>query len=71
MGFKNDSEGYELRNEFFKGSSSPKDITSFKNEGKKVAVFEGFFDFLSFISFLEHKEVKPFSFCVRSMTITL
>jgi hypothetical protein len=64
LGFKNDSGGYELRNEFFKGSNSPKDITTFKNKGKKVAVFEGFFDFLSFISFLSNKELKPISFCI-------
>jgi hypothetical protein len=62
LGFKNDSGGYELRSEFFKGSNSPKDITAFKNRGKKVAAFEGFFDFLSFISLLGNKEVKDFSF---------
>jgi len=31
---------------------------------QKVGVFEGFFDFLSFISFLSTKELKPFSFCI-------
>lgn len=48
LGFKNDSDGYELRNEHFKSSSMPKDITTFHvPESSKVAVFEGFFDFLS------------------------
>ena len=42
LGFKNDSGGYELRNEFFKGSNSPKDITTIKNKDKKVVVLEGF-----------------------------
>lgn len=64
LGFKNDCDGYELRNEFFKGSSSPKDITTIKNSGGKVAVFEGFFDFLSFISLLTKKEVKESNFCI-------
>ena len=64
LGFKNDSEGYELRNEFFKGSNTPKDVTTFKNKAKKVAVFEGFFDFLSFISLLSKNEIKETSFCV-------
>lgn len=64
LGFKNDSGVYELRNEFFKGSSSPKDITTFKNRGKNVAVFEGYFDFLSFFSLLSNKELKAFSFCI-------
>lgn len=49
IGFKNDSGGYELRNAYFKGSSSPKDITQIKSlSTEKISVFEGFFDFLSF-----------------------
>ncbi len=28
LGFKNDSGGYELRSKYFKGSSSPKDVTT-------------------------------------------
>jgi len=47
LGFKNDAGGYELRNQHFKGSSSPKDITFINNNAKDVAVFEGFFNFLS------------------------
>lgn len=50
LGFRNDSGGYELRNGIFPTplSSSPKDITTFDTgERKIVAVFEGFFDFLS------------------------
>jgi hypothetical protein len=48
IGFKNNAGGYELRNEFFKGSSSPKDVSYFDNNGpNKIKVFEGFFDFLS------------------------
>ena len=49
IGFKNDAGGYELRNQYFKNSSSPKGITTIKNGSEKVAVFEGFFDFLSFL----------------------
>ncbi len=48
IGFKNNAGGYELRNEYFKGSSSPKDITLFKhNVSKEILIFEGFFNFLS------------------------
>ncbi len=50
IGFKNDGGGYELRSNYFKGSSSPKDITLIKNSDKSLHVFEGFFDFLSFQS---------------------
>lgn len=48
IGFQNISGGYELRNEIFKGSSSPKDITYIDNQAKTVVVFEGFFDYLSY-----------------------
>lgn len=48
IGFKNDKGGFELRNKSFKGSSSPKASTFFDRGSNEVAVFEGFFDFLSF-----------------------
>ncbi|MCS3797985.1 CHC2 zinc finger domain-containing protein [Niastella sp. OAS944] len=48
IGFQNKAGGYELRNENFKGSSSPKDVTFVDNRTDDVAVFEGFFSFLSF-----------------------
>jgi len=48
IGFQNISGGYELRNENFKGSSSPKDITFIDSQAKSVVVFEGFFDYLSY-----------------------
>jgi len=45
--FNNDSEGYELRDRYFKGSSSSKSITTFQNVQKKDC-FRGFIEFLSF-----------------------
>ena len=48
IGFQNRSGGFELRNHYFKGSSSPKDITLIDNPTETLAVFEGFFNFLSF-----------------------
>jgi hypothetical protein len=52
IGFLNRSSGYELRNEYFKGSSSPKDLTliDWTPNAGIIAVFEGFFDFLSYVS---------------------
>jgi hypothetical protein len=51
IGFKNDLGGFELRHSFFKGSSSPKGITTFVTgkDTNVICVFEGFFDFLSFL----------------------
>ena len=63
IGFENLSGGWELRNSFYKGSLLMKDISilNFNNEsqnqnktGKRIAVFEGFIDALSFV------EMKPF-----------
>jgi hypothetical protein len=50
IGFKNDAGGYELRNQYYKSSSSPKDIKTFSFGANEAVVFEGFFDFLSFIA---------------------
>ena len=50
IGFKNDAGGWELRNRNFKGSSTPKNITTILNGNDTVMVFEGFSDFLSYLS---------------------
>ena len=52
IGFANQSGGYELRdNGTFKGTIAPKDITPiFSDRAEPVCIFEGFIDFLSFLS---------------------
>jgi len=55
VGFQNRSGGYELRSPYFKGSSSPKDITLIQNGNRSVCVLEGFMDFLSLLT-LQHKQ---------------
>jgi len=50
VGFKNDADGYELRNRYFKGSVSPKDITTFSLETTNCMIFEGFMDYLSYLT---------------------
>ncbi|MEA5458953.1 toprim domain-containing protein [Arcicella sp. LKC2W] len=52
LGFKNDKGGFELRNQYFKGCTTPKAITTFEvPNSKSVYLFEGFFDFLSALAF--------------------
>lgn len=53
IGFKNDLGGYELRNPWFKGSSSPKGMTTIRNGHYNVSVYEGFFDFLSYKTYFK------------------
>lgn len=49
LAYANDKGGYELRSNFYKGSTSPKGITThWLIDGAPVVVFEGFFDMLSF-----------------------
>jgi hypothetical protein len=51
IGFKNDKGGYELSNApNFKGCISPKDITTVRNSREACLVFEGFWDFLSYLT---------------------
>lgn len=64
IGFKNNSGGYELRNEKFKASSSPKDVTVIKNNSDKLTVFEGFFNFLSYQAIHEKTELQKTNFLV-------
>ncbi|MCG2462810.1 toprim domain-containing protein [Flavobacteriaceae bacterium F89] len=47
IGILNNSRGWELRNKYFKNSSSPKDLTYIKNGNHKLIVTEGMFDLLS------------------------
>jgi hypothetical protein len=66
IGFKNNSGGYELRNPFFKGSSSPKDVTYIDNGYDALAVFEGFFDFLSYVFIQQNNQLSAASFLVMN-----
>lgn len=53
IGFANASGGYEIRNKYFKGSIAPKDITRIWQNGKPKEtcyVFEGFMDYLSYLT---------------------
>jgi 5S rRNA maturation endonuclease (ribonuclease M5) len=59
LGFKNDSENYELRNIYFKGCIGSKDITTIKGIGnKELSIFEGFLDFLSALTYFKINEFK-------------
>lgn len=50
VGFRNDAGGWELRSERLKGCASPKQITTIDNRSNAVVAFEGFMDFLSYLS---------------------
>jgi len=58
VGFRNDCGGYELSNPYFKGSVSPKDITTIRQSKDACLVFEGFWDFLSFLTIKGIREAQ-------------
>lgn len=64
IGFKNDQGGFELRNPHFKGSSSPKASTFLDQGCNDLAVFEGFFDFLSFLTLGQYSPQPPSNFLI-------
>ena len=49
LGQVNKSGGWELRNKYFKGSSSPKDLSLITHGHPSLAVVEGMFDLLSLV----------------------
>ena len=53
IAFPNVSGGYEIRNQYFKGCIAPKEISHIKQPGtarETCYVFEGFMDYLSFLT---------------------
>lgn len=68
LGFKNDRGGYELRAPYFKGSSYPKALTTIKTQATSLAVFEGFFDFLSYQTIHLNQPVPLRDFLVLNST---
>ncbi|BCY28973.1 toprim domain-containing protein [Flavobacterium okayamense] len=51
IGFKNNTEGYEIRSKYAKICIGKKDVTHLvKGYKNKLRIFEGFFDYLSFIN---------------------
>lgn len=57
IGFQSDAGGWELRNEYFKGSTSPKSPTTIGNGSPTCLLFEGFIDMLSYLTL--KKTIRP------------
>ncbi|HMR81637.1 MAG TPA: DNA primase, partial [Niabella sp.] len=68
LGFKNDAGGYELRNVYYKGSSHPKASTLFKIGSTFLSVFEGAYDFLSYLTIIANQEHISSDFLILNST---
>jgi DNA primase len=59
IGFRNNKGGYELSSPpNFKGCFPPKEITTFRNGKESCLVFEGFWDFLSYLTIQKIDKTK-------------
>jgi len=63
IGFKNNSDGYEIRNQYFKASFGTKDITIISPSpfGSQIKIFEGFIDYLSYLEIAKGKIQRDIS----------
>ncbi len=67
LAFMNDKGGFELRNKYFKGSNSPKAITTIKGSLKRINIFEGFLDFLSALEYYGYKKPAATTIVLNSI----
>lgn len=71
LGLQNEEGGYEVRNQFFKGSVSPKSIRFIRGTKPKpeaIHLFEGFMDFLSAVSQLKNKALSGDAIILNSLS---
>lgn len=60
IGFENDLGGFEHRNSIFKGCIYNKAITSIENNSNTLSLFEGFMDFLSYLTLKKRIPLENF-----------
>ena len=58
IGFKNRSNGWEIRSKYSKICLLKKDVSLIKNGSNSIRVFEGFFDYLAFIQINGKEKTK-------------
>ena len=64
IGFKNDSDGFEIRNSYSKICLGKKDMTTIENDSNSLRIFEGFVDFLSFKNVENYLEKEPADYLI-------
>ncbi|MCZ2083287.1 MAG: toprim domain-containing protein [Flavobacteriales bacterium] len=70
IGFYNNSGGVEIRNKYSKICLGKKDVTlikNSKNEKKEICIFEGFFDFLTYLN-LPNVQISNSDFLILNST---
>lgn len=68
VAFMGDSGGAELRSEWVKVSSSPKNITTFPGKNNHLNIFEGFMDFLSALVYFKKERFEHKTIVLNSLS---
>lgn len=71
IGFKNRSNGWEIRSKFSKICLLKKDISLIQNDSNNIRVFEGFFDYLAFIQINGKENTKQSDYLVLNSVALL
>lgn len=69
VGFKNVSEGYEIRNKYIKMCLGKKATSLISNNKDSVIVFESWSDFVSFLTLYPHREYRHDFLILNSVAI--
>ena len=64
IGFESRSGGFELRSKYTKICLGKKDITKIPNQSEILRIFEGFFDYLSFIQIRDTKKLEQSDYLI-------
>lgn len=64
IGFENRSGGFEIRSKYAKICLDKKDVTLISNQSQILRVFEGFFDYLSFIQIRDNKNLEESDYLI-------
>ncbi|MDM1530960.1 CHC2 zinc finger domain-containing protein [Myroides odoratimimus] len=70
IGFKNDMNGYELRNKYVKMCLESKAVSYIRNNSKKVILLESWSDFISFLTLYPNTEYQ-FDYIILNSVTTL
>lgn len=71
IGFQNNSEGWEIRSKYAKICLGKKDITLITNESKALRIYEGFFDYLSFVQVRENLRMEESDYLILNSVALL
>ncbi len=68
LAFRNDCDGYELRNKYFKGGTSPKAITTIPGSLKRANIFEGWIDMISALVYFGQPSPQATTIVLNSLS---